>query len=351
MAAQLAPSPILRFFDNNGNALAGGLLYTYQSGTSTPQATYTDATGGTPNANPVVLNARGEASVWFSAGLSYRLLAKDSAGNTLPGYPVDGVTSGNPSSFMSSVITASDAPTARSLLGAMANDSSSITAVAGGLADAITAAFTPTNITALTNGLRVTVTGCSANATTTPTLAAGTTPAVGIVKNNNLPLVAGDINGDAVFQYSSAYTKWVLLNPVNAVTGSAFVAQRLSSNQSSGTTAIFDFIMLQVGGSNYNNGTGVFTAPIAGWYLLTTSLYIQNTTGVAVETYAQIIGGTATGTAQVHIPIGAYGACNCSVITHLNAGGTAYVSFPGAFSANLQLWANTSQFQGKYLGG
>ena len=87
--ALLCPDPILRFEDNNGNALAGGFLYTYQAGTSTPEASYTDSTGGTPNTNPVVLNSRGEANVWLTPGQSYKFILKDSLGSTI--WTVDNV--------------------------------------------------------------------------------------------------------------------------------------------------------------------------------------------------------------------------------------------------------------------
>lgn len=63
--ATLTPTPKQQFLDANGNPLAGGKLYSYQAGTTTPLATYTDESGGTPNANPVILNSRGEASVWL----------------------------------------------------------------------------------------------------------------------------------------------------------------------------------------------------------------------------------------------------------------------------------------------
>ena len=65
--ANLSPLPKLQFFDANGNPLSGGKLYTYAAGTTTPLATYTDSSGATPNANPVILNSRGEASVWLGA--------------------------------------------------------------------------------------------------------------------------------------------------------------------------------------------------------------------------------------------------------------------------------------------
>ena len=79
----LAPSLFYRDWDANGNPLAGGLVYTYLAGTTTPAATYTDSTGLTPNTNPVVLNARGEAAIWIPANTGYKFVVTDSAGNPI----------------------------------------------------------------------------------------------------------------------------------------------------------------------------------------------------------------------------------------------------------------------------
>ena len=68
----LSPTPKLQFFDANGAPLAGGLLYTYEAGSTTPLATYTDSTGVSANTNPIVLDSRGEANVWFS-GVFYKI--------------------------------------------------------------------------------------------------------------------------------------------------------------------------------------------------------------------------------------------------------------------------------------
>ena len=65
----LAPTPKLQFFDANGAPLAGGLLYTYEAGSTTPLATYTDFTGVSANTNPIVLDSRGEANVWLSGAI------------------------------------------------------------------------------------------------------------------------------------------------------------------------------------------------------------------------------------------------------------------------------------------
>lgn len=80
MAVLLTP-PRLQFFDNSGNPLAGGKVYTYEAGTTTPKDTYTNQGGGTPNANPVILDSAGRASIWLSG--SYKIVVKDSSDNTI----------------------------------------------------------------------------------------------------------------------------------------------------------------------------------------------------------------------------------------------------------------------------
>lgn len=94
MTAQLSPVPVFKAFDNNGQPLAGGLLYSYIAGTSTPQVTYTDSTQSTSNTNPIVLNARGECALWLGTTLTYKLQLTDSLGNTIPGFPVDNIPGG-----------------------------------------------------------------------------------------------------------------------------------------------------------------------------------------------------------------------------------------------------------------
>lgn len=63
--AVVTPTAKTQFIDAAGAPLAGGKLYTYAAGTTTPQASYTDSTGATANSNPVILDSRGEANVWL----------------------------------------------------------------------------------------------------------------------------------------------------------------------------------------------------------------------------------------------------------------------------------------------
>lgn len=90
--AALSPTPKLQFLDNNGTPLAGCLIYTYEGGTTTPVATYTDSTESTPNANPVVCDSGGFASIWLVPGSYYKFVVQNSGGVTQ--YTVDNIRVG-----------------------------------------------------------------------------------------------------------------------------------------------------------------------------------------------------------------------------------------------------------------
>lgn len=89
MAVNLSPvGNAQQFFDNNGVPLSGGLLYTYQAGSSTPLATFTDINATTANANPIVLNSSGrlDNEVWLTYGFNYKFVLQTSAAVTLGTY-------------------------------------------------------------------------------------------------------------------------------------------------------------------------------------------------------------------------------------------------------------------------
>ena len=89
MAVNLSPiGNAQQFFDNNGIPLNGGLLYTYQAGSTTPLATYTDINGSIANSNPIVLDASGRLAneVWLTYGFNYKFVLKNSVGSTIGTY-------------------------------------------------------------------------------------------------------------------------------------------------------------------------------------------------------------------------------------------------------------------------
>lgn len=69
-----------QFFDNSGNVLAGGKLYTYAAGTTTPITTYTSSTGLTANSNPIILDSAGRVpyQIWLTDGSAYKFVLETS---------------------------------------------------------------------------------------------------------------------------------------------------------------------------------------------------------------------------------------------------------------------------------
>jgi hypothetical protein len=100
----------MQFESASGVPLSGGKVYTYAAGTTTPQATYTDYTGATPNANPVILDSRGEAAIWLGSA-SYKFKLTDA--NDVEIWVVDYIsapTSGVSPILSGNVIIDSDTP-------------------------------------------------------------------------------------------------------------------------------------------------------------------------------------------------------------------------------------------------
>jgi len=75
-----------QFFDNSGNPLTGGKLYSYAAGTTTPQATYTSASGATAHSNPIILDSAGRVAtgeIWLTAGSNYKFVLQTSTSTLL----------------------------------------------------------------------------------------------------------------------------------------------------------------------------------------------------------------------------------------------------------------------------
>lgn len=89
MAVNLAPiGNGFQFFDTNGAPLNAGKIYTYQAGSSTPLATYTDSAGLVANTNPIILGTDGRppSEIWLSEGYFYKFILKTSADVTIQTY-------------------------------------------------------------------------------------------------------------------------------------------------------------------------------------------------------------------------------------------------------------------------
>src|SRR6267142_4910606 len=101
-AAMLMPVPRQPFVDSAGRPLSFGRVFACAAGTScpgNPQQTFTDSTGGTPNSNPVILDAAGlptaggnASGIWLSSA-SYKFVIQNAAGVTQ--WSIDNVSGPN----------------------------------------------------------------------------------------------------------------------------------------------------------------------------------------------------------------------------------------------------------------
>jgi len=240
--ASLLPEGKQKFFGNDGLPMVGGMVYTYDAGTSTPRATYSDADGLIPNPWPVVLDARGEAVIFWSG--AYKVNLRDPDGVDI--WTVDGiqeVTSDYRTSSTGSVIVPAgttaqrDAPPATGyfrfnltlnqfegydgadwktfISSSEVQQNTYAYATATGTGDAIVGEFTP-DITTVSDGLLLRVKSPGTNTVVAPTFTpnAGTIGAKPIVKWIGA-LNAGDIqlNATLLLQWDAIKDSWVLLNP------------------------------------------------------------------------------------------------------------------------------------------
>lgn len=90
----IAPAPKHQYLDENGDPYAGAQLFTYEAGTSTKLATYTDVNLSSANTNPIVLDAAGRATIFLSP-TSYKFIlapSDDTDPPTSPIWTVDNVS-------------------------------------------------------------------------------------------------------------------------------------------------------------------------------------------------------------------------------------------------------------------
>ncbi len=83
----LMPPPRHRGWSNSGVPAANCLLYTYDAGTTNPRVAYQDAAGTIPHENPIQLDAKGEALIYWDG--NYKVDLRTASGAQITGYPVD----------------------------------------------------------------------------------------------------------------------------------------------------------------------------------------------------------------------------------------------------------------------
>ena len=158
MAVNLSPlgGAGWQFFDNSGVPLAGGLLYSYEAGTTTPAPTYTTIAGNIANTNPIVLDASGRPpnEIWLEGGIQYKLVLKTSTGVLL--WTMDNL-SGLPSAGSQDYQTATAGQTVFNVGFTYTVGNNSLNVLVNGSKQIVTLNYTETSPTVVTfvDGLNV----------------------------------------------------------------------------------------------------------------------------------------------------------------------------------------------------
>jgi len=173
MMAVLSPPPKVQFLDANGAPLVGGKVSTFAAGTTMPVPTYTTASGAVANTNPVILDARGEADIWYVGGVSYKVVLADASGATI--WTVDNIAMQGTMALQNANavnITGGTIGSGVTFNGNTTGTASNVTgvvAVANGGTGSSTAAGARTNLGAAAAGANTDITALDQDITVTPT--------------------------------------------------------------------------------------------------------------------------------------------------------------------------------------
>jgi hypothetical protein len=197
-----------QFSDANGAPLSGGLIYTYEAGTTTNAVTFTSRTGLVNNTNPIVLDSAGRtpAEIWLTGGSLYKFVLKDSAFVQIGSY--DNIPAINDVTTVSTLITVAGTNTLTGL------GSPAVVAYTAGSQYS----FLPQN-----------------NNTGAVTINIDTLGAKSITKFGTTPLVANDLiaNSFAIVEYDG--TQFQLVNAGKTTFNYIFETTTVSATASTGT--------------------------------------------------------------------------------------------------------------------
>lgn len=234
----LMPNPKFQGFDDNGDPLSGGKLYSYAAGTTNLQDTYSDSALATENDNPIVLDSAGRATVYLDPELSYKFTLTDADDAEI--WTQDNIV-GSLSGVLA--VTASD-----------------------------------------TRGLQISRASADAGLSIASTGGSGKT--YGIVSNTSGSLILrDDADGTPNITFASGNTITLTATSGVTVTGDLTVSGSLASTSQAGflaynsatdddtTTETVEFdAEVYDDGNVFNNTTDTFTAPSSGRYLLCTQV-------------------------------------------------------------------------------
>lgn len=204
-----------QFFDDDGVPLVGGLLYSYDAGTTTLRTTYTTSAGTVANTNPIVLNAGGRTpnEVWQTSGVLLKFVLYNSLSELIGTY--DNIPSINDPFGINSQLSS----------------------VAG--TNSITATASPT-LTAYATGSIYSFIALNTN-TGAATLSIDGLTATSITKNGSVAISAGDVQAGKMMLVEYDGTTFQLVNNIiygGSITSGTIVSLTTPMSAANGGTGL-----------------------------------------------------------------------------------------------------------------
>lgn len=350
MTGVIATIPKLAF-SANGAPMANGTVTTYLAGTTTLATTWQDRAQTSANTNPIVLDSRGEATIWLDGSKTYKFVLKDSLGATQwTTDNISGVTSfaqGNPVTVAYAATVTVDASLSNifyigTLTGpttlAITNPTDGQTINIRFLQDGTGGRTVTLPGTVSVNGALITTAGyvdwliltyvasssrwegCWANATTSPT-AFGSSLLTAADAAAGRTVMGASTVGNTVFTAASAAAARTPLS----LAGDWFKGLISAARTTTGTFGTYTSTQ----GAGLNGSTGVYTVPTTGKYLF--YAYYQLTPGATAGQFVDY-GFVSTGTvssggfARIVVPSASVSGVNMYMgvmwFIDLNAGDT-----------------------------
>jgi hypothetical protein len=311
-----------QFFTQAGSTpLVGGKIYSYFAGTTTPAATYTDPTGATPNANPIIISSDGRPAsggeIWIPTAASYKFQVQDSIGVIQATY--DNVLGINDFNYVSAINYVTDTGNTNSYAGSL------------------------TSILSYTAGLPVelyvsnTSTGAS---TLNLTGSGGAIGAATIVRADGTPIQAGDLQSGyiAFMIYNATAGKFFLVGSTNSSGFTILAGPGIDPTGATDSTSAIQTLLNNSSSSAYfvPNGTykltSALTVPSGKWIFGAGSSAIFNQTTASTAAFNITNSGVVlqsfiinlTGSNSIGVQVGASLSLNQISISGSN-GGTGIV--------------------------
>lgn len=202
--------------DSSGNPLAGGKIHTYDAGTTTPKATYTDSAAAVPEANPIILDANGTKQVFATGAYKFEITDADD----VPLYTRDNLFYGsvqNAGGVELLNIANAAARTSAVPYGQLQDGAPQYIGTVGGTANAIT--LSPSIILpayAVGQLFRFKAASSNTSTTTVNISSLGTKTVKKVIGGTSFDLVAGDIIANDFHDILYDGTNFILYNPLQA---------------------------------------------------------------------------------------------------------------------------------------